>query len=94
MDSALEPVTCEACGGVYRPFGADGLRYYHACSLIPNPRYQPDAQAPAFDPVPYVRRSAHRDENIDARQPPNPDGEQPRNATGQQLAGGPPAARR
>jgi hypothetical protein len=64
MDQQLMPNKCNSCGATYSPVQADGSRYFHACSPIPNPAYQPDPTKAAFNPTPTIERPNKLDENI------------------------------
>lgn len=56
---------CRVCLGVYEPVLPDGQAYYHVCSNVPNPAYQPDSSKPAYDPRETLGRVNYRDENVD-----------------------------
>ena len=53
---------CAACGGVYTDFSG-GAPYAHACPPVVNPDFQPDADAPLYDPREFIPRQDARDEN-------------------------------
>lgn len=64
MVGILMPNKCNSCGGTYNTAQADGSRYFHACSPIPNPAYQPDPTKGPVNLQPTIERPNKLDENI------------------------------
>ncbi|MBA0084812.1 MAG: hypothetical protein HRJ53_07445 [Acidobacteria bacterium Pan2503] len=57
---------CNACGTIYYAAYPDGMAFFHVCTLVENPNYQPDPGKPNYDGRELVEREGHRDENLPA----------------------------
>jgi ssDNA-binding Zn-finger/Zn-ribbon topoisomerase 1 len=55
---------CNSCGGTYADTQADGTRYFHACSPVVNPAFQPDPTKLTHDARETIERDNARNENM------------------------------